>query len=110
MPDFSLSVALLSEQRHYAAVNANNSDEPDPLPGLLPQLSSLSSLLEQCRFREFWRLYKSDELDTLRDNYTVECKGFNANIREAVVRAVKAAFQSITIERLSNYLDIFGSF
>jgi len=107
MPDFNLCVALLSEQRHFPI--AASTEEPDPLPQLLPQLITLSSLLEQCRFPDFWRLYHSEEYDTLRDNYTVECKGFEQSVREVAVRAVRTTFLSIGEARLSSYLNLQGS-
>jgi translation initiation factor 3 subunit K len=107
MPDFNLSLALLSEMRHYESASAHVKD-PDPLPTLLPHLIALSSLLEQCRFREFWTLYKSSDLEPLRENYTVECKGFDSNVRDVVVRTVKSTFAKISEERLSSYLDLAG--
>jgi translation initiation factor 3 subunit K len=91
-PDFNLSVALLDER----ASNANM-DEPDPLPSLLPYLTNLHSLLQQCRFPAFWALYRSDALEPWRNNYTAEAVrvGFEDSTREVAVRAVKATFQKI---------------
>lgn len=103
-PDFNLSVALLDER----ASNANM-DEPDPLPNLLPYLTHLHGLLQQCRFPAFWALYRSDALESLRDNYTVEVVGFEDSIREVAVRAVKATFQKIGSKRLGSYLDLEGN-
>jgi len=108
MPDFNLSLALLSEMRHYESASAH-AKEPDPLPSLLPHLIALASLLEQCRFKEFWALYDSPDLEPLRENYTVECKDFDSNVRDVVVRTVRATFAKISEERLSNYLDLTGS-
>ncbi|THH06364.1 hypothetical protein EW145_g4140 [Phellinidium pouzarii] len=102
-PDFNLCIALLGE-RPVAA----NLDEPDPLPDLLPILSTLHDLLLQCRFPAFWALFKSNDLQNLRENYTVECAGFEDSIRDVVVRAVMAAFKKINVERLSTYLDLNG--
>jgi translation initiation factor 3 subunit K len=102
-PDFNLSVALLDDR-----ASTTNMDEPDPLPGLLPYLTNLHSLLQQCRFPAFWTLYRSDALETLRDNYTVEVVGFEDSIREVAVRAVKATFQNIGSKRLGSYLDLEG--
>ncbi|KAF8481231.1 ARM repeat-containing protein [Russula ochroleuca] len=102
-PDFNLSVALMDDR-----ASNNNMDEPDPLPGLLPYLTNLHSLLQQCRFPAFWTLYRSDALETLRDNYTVEVVGFENSIREVAVRAVKATFQRIGSKRLGSYLDLEG--
>ena len=84
-------------------------DEPDPLPNLLPYLTNLHSLLQQCRFPAFWALYRSDALEPLRDNYTVEVVGFEDSIREVAVRAVKATFQNIGNKRLGSYLDLEGN-
>lgn len=103
-PDFNLSVALLDDRTSNA-----NMDEPDPLPGLLPYLTNLHSLLQQCRFPAFWALYRSDALESLRDNYTVEVVGFEDSIREVAVRAVKATFQNIGSKRLGSYLDLEGA-
>ena len=83
-------------------------EEPDPLPSLLPHLTTLHSLLQQCRFPAFWSLYRSDALESLRDNYTVEVVGFEDSIREVAVRAVKATFQKIGSKRLGSYLDLEG--
>lgn len=102
-PDFNLCISLLDE-RPVAA----NPDEPDPLPSLLPVLQSLHNLLQQCRFPAFWTLYRSEKAESLRDNYTVEVVGFENAVREVVVRAVKAAFQRISSQRLGSYLDLSG--
>ncbi|KZT06886.1 ARM repeat-containing protein [Laetiporus sulphureus 93-53] len=102
-PDFNLCISLLDERPA-----STNPDEPDPLPSLLPILTSLYNLLQQCRFPAFWAQYRSDEAESLRDNYTVECIGFESSVRDVVVRAVKAAFTRIGRERLSTYLDLTG--
>ena len=104
-PDFNLCISLLDERPAPPA----NQDEPDPLPTLLPILTALHSLLQQCRFPAFWALYRSDEVENLRDNYTVECVGFEDAVRQVAVRAVKAAFTSIGSERLGTYLDLSGA-
>lgn len=44
----------------------------------------------------------------LRDNYTVECVGFEDAVREVAIRAVRAAFQRIGTARLGSYLDLQG--
>ncbi|KAF9458185.1 armadillo-type protein [Collybia nuda] len=103
LPDFNLCISLLDER----ATNVNL-DEPDPLPSLLPVLKGLHRLLYRCRFPAFWTTYRSNDLENLRDNYTVECIGFENSVREVVVRAVKAAFTQISTERLGSYLDING--
>lgn len=102
-PDFNLCISLLDER----PVNTNP-DEPDPLPSLLPTLTTLHNLLQQCRFPAFWAMYRSDEVESLRDNYTVECVGFENSVRDVVIRAVKAAFTRISSERLGTYLDLAG--
>ncbi|KAH9898483.1 initiation factor 3 [Cubamyces lactineus] len=111
-PDFSLCISLLDERPPSASASGSgagaNPDEPDPLPQLLPVLSTLHALLQQCRFPRFWALYRSDEVEALRDNYTVECVGFEDAVRDVAVRAVKAAFTSISSERLGSYLDLSG--
>lgn len=53
-------------------------------------------------------MYRSDEAEALRDNYTVECVGFENTVRDVVIRAVKAAFKRIGSARLSSYLDLSG--
>lgn len=102
-PDFNLCISLLDERP-----GNTNPDEPDPLPSLLPVLTSLHNLLQQCRFPAFWTLYRSEKAESLRDNYTVECAGFEDSVREVVVRGVKAAFQRIGSQRLGSYLDLSG--
>ncbi|KAK0481896.1 initiation factor 3 [Armillaria novae-zelandiae] len=104
LPDFNLCLSLLEDK----PVNATL-DEPDPLPALLPIIQGLHELLDRCRFPKFWAVYHSNELENLRDNYTVEYVGFEDAVREVVVRAVKATFTRIGTERLGQYLDLEGS-
>lgn len=103
-PDFNLCISLLDER-----TPSTNPDEPDPLPALLPVLSALHNLLQQCRFPAFWTLYRSEKAESLRDNYTVECVGFEDAVRDVVVHAVKAAFQRIGGDRLGSYLNLSGT-
>lgn len=79
------------------------------MPALLPLLTHLSSLLHQCRFPAFWALFRSEDLEILRDNYTIECVGFEDSVREIAIRAVRAAFQRIGRQRLGSYLDLEGA-
>ncbi|KAJ8520897.1 hypothetical protein ONZ45_g2341 [Pleurotus djamor] len=104
LPDFNLCISLLEER----PVNATL-DEPDPLPSLLPLLRHLHNLLFRCRFPAFWAAYKSEQLSSLRENYTVECAGFEDSIREVAIRAIKATFTQIGTERLGSYLDLQGA-
>ena len=104
-PDFNLCISLLDERPTPAA----SQDEPDPLPAQLRVLTALHALLQQCRFPAFWALYRSDDVEALRDNYTVECVGFEDAVRQVAVRAVTAAFTSIGSERLGTYLDLSGA-
>ncbi|KAI6007453.1 ARM repeat-containing protein [Pisolithus albus] len=102
-PDFDLCTSLLDDR----LVNVNP-DEPDPLPVLLPILTNLYNLLHQCRFPSFWTFYHSDELESLRENYIVECVGFEEAVREVAARAVKATFTRIGLDRLGTYVDLSG--
>ncbi|KAK0505856.1 initiation factor 3 [Armillaria luteobubalina] len=104
LPDFNLCLSLLEDKPINATL-----DEPDPLPALLPVIQGLHELLDRCRFPKFWAVYHSNELENLRDNYTVEYVGFEDAVREVVVRAVKATFTRIGTERLGQYLDLEGS-
>ncbi|KAK0198677.1 initiation factor 3 [Armillaria mellea] len=104
LPDFNLCLSLLEDKPINATL-----DEPDPLPSLLPVIQGLHELLDRCRFPKFWAVYHSNELENLRDNYTVEYVGFEDAVREVVVRAVKATFTRIGTERLGQYLDLEGS-
>jgi translation initiation factor 3 subunit K len=104
-PDFRLCISLLDDRSFISA----NADEPDPLPALLPQLDELYTLLQQCRFPAFWKLYYSDDYSTLRENYTVECIGFEDAVRQVVIKAVKAAFTRIGSERLGSYFHLDGA-
>jgi len=101
LPDFNLCISLLDDRPSNAGL-----DEPDPLPTLLPLLKELNTLLLRCRFPAFWQLYQSKKLEVLRDNYTVECTGFENAVREVVIRAVKAAFTQIGTQRLGSYLNL----
>lgn len=103
LPDFNLCVSLLDERPANAQL-----DEPDPLPTHLPILRGLNDLLFRCRFPAFWDIYRSDDLESLRDNYTVEVAGFDNAVRDVVVRAVKAAFTRISTARLGSYLALSG--
>ncbi|SJL05996.1 related to Eukaryotic translation initiation factor 3 subunit K [Armillaria ostoyae] len=104
LPDFNLCMSLLEDKPINATL-----DEPDPLPALLPVIQGLHELLDRCRFPKFWAVYHSNELENLRDNYTVEYVGFEDAVREVAVRAVKATFTRIGTERLGQYLDLEGS-
>lgn len=103
-PDFNLCISLLDDRPPSSTL-----EEPDPLPTLLPLLTNLYNLLHQCRFSAFWILYRSDELEVIRENYTVECAGFEDAIREVAARSVKATFTRIGSERLGTYVDLSGS-
>ena len=103
-PDFNLCISLLDERPANT-----NPDEPDPLPSLLPVITELHNLLQQCRFPAFWKLYNSERAESLRDNYTVECVGFEDAVRGVVVQTVKAAFRRIGSDRLSTYLHLTGN-
>ncbi len=103
LPDFNLCMSLLEDKPINATL-----DEPDPLPALLPIIQGLHELLDRCRFPKFWAVYHSNELENLRDNYTVEYVGFEDAVREVAVRAVKATFTRIGTERLGQYLDLEG--
>lgn len=103
-PDFNLCISLLDARAPNASL-----DEPDPLPSLLPGLQTLHALLQQCRFPKFWETYRSEELEPLRENYTVECVGFEDAIRRVALRAVTAAFTKIGSARLGSYLDLQGN-
>jgi len=103
LPDFNLCVSLLDERPINATL-----DEPDPLPTLLPVLRGLHDLLFRCRFPAFWDIYRSDDLESLRDNYTVEVAGFDNAVRNVVIRAVQAAFTRISTSRLGSYLALTG--
>ncbi|VDB99825.1 unnamed protein product [Peniophora sp. CBMAI 1063] len=96
-PDFNLAVALL---------DARASSTPDELTELLPHLITLHNYLQQCRFPAFWDLYRSEKLQSLRENYTIEVVGFEDSIRQVAVRIVKASFQRIGSKRLASYLGL----
>lgn len=102
-PDFNLCISLLDDRPIGGTV-----DEPDPLHTLLPLLTNLYNLLHQCRFSAFWALYRSDELEIVRENYTFECVGFENSIREVAARSVKATFSRINSQRLGSYVDLSG--
>jgi len=102
-PDFNLCISLLDDRPINIQV-----DEPDPLLTVLPILKDLHGLLHRCRFPAFWQIYRSEELENLRDNYTVEIVGFENAIRAVAIRAVRATFTRINAGRLGSYLDLSG--
>jgi len=104
LADFNLCVSLLDERPINATL-----DEPDPLPTILPTLKSLYNLLYRCRFPAFWEIYRSEELESLRDNYTIEIVGFENAVRAVAIRAVRITFTKISSKRLGSYLDLTGS-
>jgi len=104
LADFNLCVSLLDERPINATL-----DEPDPLPTILPTLKGLYNLLYRCRFPAFWEIYRSKELENLRDNYTIEIVGFENAVRAVAIRAVRTTFTRISSERLGSYLDLTGS-
>ncbi|KAF5312474.1 hypothetical protein D9619_003022 [Psilocybe cf. subviscida] len=104
LPDFNLCISLLDER----PINAQL-DEPDPLPTVLPELKGLHTLLYRCRFPAFWEAYHSEDLASLRENYTVEVAGFEDAVRAVAVRAVRATFTRISSDRLGTYLNLTGS-
>lgn len=86
-----------------------SSAQPDELSDLLPHLVTLHNYLQQCRFPAFWELYRSEKLQSLRENYTIEVVGFEDAIRQVAVRTVKATFQRIGSQRLASYLGMNGA-
>ncbi|QRW04798.1 eukaryotic translation initiation factor 3 subunit K [Ceratobasidium sp. AG-Ba] len=103
--DFNLCVALLGERQNIPLPDG----EPDPLPLALQVLTQLSTQLLACRFPAFWAHYRSDACANIRENYTVEVVGFEDSVREVAIRAVTAAFKTITRKRLGSYLDLDDS-
>ncbi|KAF9535853.1 armadillo-type protein [Crepidotus variabilis] len=101
LPDFNLCLSLLDERLINTPL-----EEPDPLPVILPELKTLHNLLYRCRFPAFWDAYRSDELEQLRDNYTVEIVGFENAIRAVAIRAVRTTFTKISSDRLGSYLSL----
>jgi translation initiation factor 3 subunit K len=89
---FNLCISLLD------ADCPTPTDEPDPLPALLPILMTLHDLLHQCRFPAFRTFYNSEELEPPRENYTIECIDFKGAIREVAARVIKATFTRIGLE------------
>jgi translation initiation factor 3 subunit K len=104
LPDFNLCISLLDDRPQNPTL-----DEPDPLPSLLPVLKELYALLQQCKFPAFWALFHSETLDSLRDNYTVECLGFEDAIRDVATRAVQTTFTRIGVDRFASYLNLTGT-
>lgn len=103
MPDFNLCISLLGEHSL-----SSDTEESDPLPKILQHLAELYGLLQHCHFKTFWTTYRSNELEIVRVNYTVECAGFEESIREAALRAIYATFRHISYRDLSLYLDLYG--
>ncbi|KAG8869440.1 hypothetical protein FRB98_002553 [Tulasnella sp. 332] len=100
--DFNLCLALTGERSTALP------DPTDPFPQLLPQLQFLYTLLRTCKFREFWEVYLSPEFRELRKSYLVQCAGFENDIRDTVVKAVRSAFVRIGRSRLEGWLYLTG--
>ncbi|CAG8840166.1 19844_t:CDS:2, partial [Racocetra persica] len=73
----------------------------------------MQQLLEECKYQEFWRVYESDES---YKELTSDAIGFEDAIRKVIITSIAMAYQSISAELLSNYLNLstddeeFGSF
>jgi translation initiation factor 3 subunit K len=102
--DFTLCLALLDDRPQTSHL-----DEPDPMPTILPQLNDLHASISGCRFPAFWAAYGSDELQGLRENYTVEVAGFEDSVRAVAARAIAATFTRIALARLGSYLNLEGA-
>ncbi|KAG8990727.1 hypothetical protein FRB94_013152 [Tulasnella sp. JGI-2019a] len=100
--DFNLCLALTGERATPLP------DPTDPFPQLLPQLQYLYTLLRTCKFTQFWATYLSPEVRELRKSYLVQCSGFEQDIREVVVKAVRSTFVRIGRSRLEGWLYLTG--
>ncbi|KAK0465400.1 initiation factor 3 [Desarmillaria tabescens] len=103
LPDFNLCMSLLEDKPINATL-----DEPDPLPALLPIIQGLHELLDRCRFPKFWEVYHSNELENLRDNYTVEYVGFEDAVREVAEQSDWASILDLEGPELQAYVENLG--
>ncbi|RHZ79806.1 hypothetical protein Glove_140g90 [Diversispora epigaea] len=86
-PDFNLCLYLLHE--------SSLADES------ITKLTELQQCLEQARFREFWEIYGDESCKELAS----EATGFEDAIRKVILTTITMAYQSISVNLLSSYLN-----
>ena len=65
---------------------------------ILQHIDQLASLLETCKFNEFWKLRRDDSV------LNIDIPSFDDAMRKFICHVVGATFQSIDFEELRSYL------
>lgn len=107
--DFSLCISLLGEAP-VATLTANDSAKSTGASGIIIEpviahLSTLSTLLFEAKFRDFWSFYQSAEFADVR-SYTSKAHGFEDAVRKMALDSVQSTFRTISTERLASYLNM----
>ncbi|EDP43717.1 hypothetical protein MGL_1930 [Malassezia globosa CBS 7966] len=108
-PDFHLCISLLGEApvRTLSIHDTTQASTGKITEPIIVRLSTLSELLFQTKFVQFWNLYSSDEYKDVR-SYTSKVAHFEDDIRKVALYSVKGAFRTISESRLSGYLHLEG--
>ncbi|KAI3628092.1 hypothetical protein GLX27_000217 [Malassezia furfur] len=107
--DFSLCISLLGEAP-VAALTTNDSATSTGASGIIIEpvithLATLSTLLFEAKFRDFWTLYQSAEYADAR-TYTSKAHGFEDAVRKVALDIVQGTFRTISTGRLASYLNL----
>lgn len=111
-PDFSLCISLLGEAP-VATLTTNEAGKSTGPSGIITEpiivnLATLSTLLFETKFRDFWALYTSAEYAEVR-SYTSKANGFEDAVRKVALNSVKGSFRTISEGRLAGYLNLQGT-
>ena len=108
-PDFHLCISLLGEApvRILSIHDTTQASTGKITEPIIVRLSTLSELLFQTKFVQFWNLYSSEEYKDVR-SYTSKVAHFEDDIRKVALYSVKGAFRTISESRLSSYLHLEG--
>lgn len=128
LPDFSLCLCLLGEaplstlpaksERPASTTEEPTTDNVHPREDvasaghltdpLITQLSQLSALLFECKFRQFWTTLNSSEYTEIRE-YAAKIYEFDNAARRVALNSVKGSFTTISEKRIGEYLNLSGS-
>lgn len=107
--DFSLCISLLGEAP-VGTLTSNDSATSTGASGIITEpvithLATLSTLLFEAKFRDFWALYQSAEYADVR-TYTSKAHGFEDAVRKVALNTVQGTFRTISTSRLASYLNL----
>ncbi|KAH8088011.1 armadillo-type protein [Filobasidium floriforme] len=115
-PDFSLAQSLALDRPSQAMLKQQNYDDEDDAAGhvdeietVMPYLQKLWALLKECKFREFWNVWKSDKSDgaeVIRSQYLPNHNHAVSSLRLLIATTIASSFSSIQTSRLQKWLDL----